>query len=104
MSIADLTAFRPGRRVKAGRHRASRQVQLQPQVTEGLPRRGSSDLTRATRTLVALGRAGPILGQYLCPVAASCGASWPRAVVRTPLLAIALSELGRVRFPSSAFL
>ena len=51
---------------------------------------------------MAFGRAGPILGQYLCPVTASCGASWPFRRVWTALLPIVLSKLGRVRFPSSA--
>jgi hypothetical protein len=48
------------------------------------------------------GGAGPIPGQYLRPATASRGASWPPPRVRTALLPIVLSKLGRVRFPSSA--
>src|ERR1035441_111404 len=53
-------------------------------------------------TLAAFGGAGPIPGQYLCPVTASRGASWPFPRVRMALLPIVLSTLRRVRFPSSA--
>jgi hypothetical protein len=68
------------------------------------PCRVSSRRTADRRIHVARGGAGPILGQYLCPITASRGASWPLPRVRTPLLPIVLSKLRRVRFPSSAFL
>ena len=61
-------------------------------------------LSRPTpaRTLVELGGAWPILGQYLCPLTASRGASWPLPRFRTALFPIILSKLRRVRFPFSA--
>jgi hypothetical protein len=65
-------------------------------------RRMAEEVGPAARAPVALGGAGPILGQYLCPVTASCGVSWPLPRVRMALLAIVWSELGRVRFPFSA--
>lgn len=47
-------------------------------------------------------RAGPILGQYLWPAPASCGASRPLSRTRTALFPIASVKLRGVRFPFSA--
>src|ERR1017187_10147159 len=64
--------------------------------------RASSRRAADRRVHVARGGAGPILGQYLWPVTASRGASWPLPRVRTALLPIVWSKLRRVRFPFSA--
>jgi hypothetical protein len=71
---------------------------------DALPILICSLMLRRARSLVALEGAGPILGQYLGPVMALCGASWPLSRVRTALLPIILSKLRRVRFPFSALL